>query len=77
MPAIEDLVTEPAGLPGIERKTAQRLTFYPLKESNDTALRLAEAIRRMTGHVRRRGHDRAGARGTARHDRDRLSEVPG
>jgi recombination protein RecR len=50
--AIEDLVAELARLPGIGQKTAQRLTFHLLKESKDTALRLAEAIRRVTDQVR-------------------------
>jgi recombination protein RecR len=43
--AIEDLVTELAKLPGIGRKTAQRLTFYLLKQPAETATRLAQAIR--------------------------------
>jgi recombination protein RecR len=43
--AIEDLVTELAKLPGIGRKTAQRLTFFLLKQPAETATRLAEAIR--------------------------------
>jgi len=38
-------VTELAKLPGIGRKTAQRLTFYLLKQPVETATRLAEAIR--------------------------------
>jgi recombination protein RecR len=50
--AIEDLVGELARLPGIGRKTAQRLTFHLLKEPKDTAQRLAEAIRRVSEQVR-------------------------
>jgi recombination protein RecR len=45
--AIEDLVTELARLPGIGRKTAQRLTFHLLKQPPEAAARLAEAIRRV------------------------------
>jgi len=49
--AIEDLVAELAKLPGIGRKTAQRLTFHLLKEPEDAALRLAEAIRQVRACV--------------------------
>ena len=51
MSAIEDLVTELAKLPGIGRKTAQRLTFYLLKQPVETAMRLAEAIRTVRARV--------------------------
>ena len=51
MSAIEDLVTELAKLPGIGRKTAQRLTFYLLKQPADTAMRLADAIRTVRARV--------------------------
>ncbi|HEU5262338.1 MAG TPA: recombination mediator RecR [Gemmatimonadales bacterium] len=51
MSAIDDLVTELAKLPGIGRKTAQRLTFYLLKQPADTAARLAEAIRNVRARV--------------------------
>jgi len=44
-------VAELAKLPGIGRKTAQRLTFFLLKQPADTADRLAEAIRRVRGRV--------------------------
>ena len=47
MSAIEDLVAELAKLPGIGRKTAQRLTFHLLKEPPEVSGRLAEAIRRV------------------------------
>src|SRR5206468_3239443 len=46
-----DLVTELAQLPGIGRKTAQRLTFYLLKQPAETAARLAEAIQRVRERV--------------------------
>jgi recombination protein RecR len=49
--AIEDLVAELAKLPGIGRKTAQRLTFHLLKEPPEVAGRLAEAIRRVREQV--------------------------
>ena len=51
MPAIEELVAELAKLPGIGRKTAQRLTFFLLKQPAETAERLADAIRRVRGKV--------------------------
>ena len=47
MSAIEDLVAELARLPGIGRKTAQRLTFHLLKQPPEAAGRLADAIRRV------------------------------
>ena len=51
MSAIEDLVAELAKLPGIGRKTAQRLTFHLLKQPADAAERLAEAIRQVRARV--------------------------
>lgn len=51
MSAIEDLVAELAKLPGIGRKTAQRLTFHLLKQPADAAERLAEAIRQVRTRV--------------------------
>ena len=51
MSAIEELVAELAKLPGIGRKTAQRLTFHLLKQPADTAERLAQAIRRVRDQV--------------------------
>ncbi len=51
MSAIEELVAELAKLPGIGRKTAQRLTFYLLKQPAEVAERLAEALRRVRGQV--------------------------
>ena len=51
MAAIEDLVTELARLPGIGRKTAQRLTFHLLKQPAEVAERLAQAIRRVREQV--------------------------
>ena len=44
MPAIDDLATELARLPGIGRKTALRLIYHLLKQSTDQSRRLAEAL---------------------------------
>ena len=52
MSAIEELVLELAKLPGIGRKTAQRLTFYLLKQPPDEVVRLAQAIRAAREQVR-------------------------
>jgi recombination protein RecR len=49
--AIEDLVTELSKLPGIGRKTAQRLTFHLLKQPAAAAERLAQAIRKVRAQV--------------------------
>ena len=43
--SVEKLVDELTHLPGIGRKTAQRLAFYLLKTPKEEALALAEAIR--------------------------------
>ena len=51
MSAIDDLVTELAKLPGIGHKTAQRLTFYLLKQPAESAARLADAIRNVRARV--------------------------
>jgi recombination protein RecR len=42
--AIEELVAEFAKLPGIGRKTAQRLTYFLLKQSREETARLARAV---------------------------------
>lgn len=52
MGAIEDLVTELARLPGIGRKTAQRLTFHLLQQPADQAQRLATALVAVGERVR-------------------------
>lgn len=52
MSAIEELVTELARLPGIGRKTAQRLTFHLLQQANGQAERLAMALRTVADRVR-------------------------
>ncbi len=51
MSAIEELVAELAKLPGIGPKTAQRLTYYLLKQPPETAVRLADAIRSVRERV--------------------------
>ncbi len=44
-PAAETLVRELSRLPGVGRRTAQRLAFHLLRASNGEALALADAIR--------------------------------
>ena len=44
MSAIEELVAEFAKLPGIGRKTAQRLTYFLLKQPREDSARLARAV---------------------------------
>lgn len=51
MSAIEGLIGELGRLPGIGRKTAQRLTYHLLKASREDALRLARAIERVADEV--------------------------
>ena len=52
MSAIEELVRELAKLPGIGRKTAQRLTFHLLKQPPEAAASLARAISAARDRVR-------------------------
>lgn len=42
--AIEQLIEELSGLPGIGKKTASRLAFFLLKQPRDSVRRLSEAI---------------------------------
>jgi recombination protein RecR len=49
--AIEELITELARLPGIGRKTAQRLTFHLLQQPPEQAGRLASALALVTERV--------------------------
>jgi recombination protein RecR len=51
MNAIDTLVGEFGRLPGIGRKTAQRLTYFLLKTSREDARRLARAIERVAAEV--------------------------
>jgi recombination protein RecR len=50
---IDDLTTELARLPGIGRKTAQRLTYHLLRQPPAQSRRLAEALVALTERVRR------------------------
>jgi recombination protein RecR len=50
--AIEELITELARLPGIGRKTAQRLTFHLLQQSPAQAQRLASVLASVSERVR-------------------------
>jgi recombination protein RecR len=50
--AIEDLITELARLPGIGRKTAQRLTFHLLQQQPEQTSRLASALVAVSERVR-------------------------
>ena len=52
MSVIEALVTELARLPGIGRKTAQRLTFHLLQQPTDQVVRLAAALQVAAERVR-------------------------
>ncbi|HEY7637297.1 MAG TPA: recombination mediator RecR [Gemmatimonadales bacterium] len=52
MGAIEELIVELAKLPGIGRKTAQRLTFHLLQQPPEQAGRLAAALVAVTERVR-------------------------
>ena len=51
MSAIEELITELARLPGIGRKTAQRLTFHLLQQPPEQATRLASSLVAVTERV--------------------------
>jgi recombination protein RecR len=51
-PAVENLVTQLAKLPGIGRRTAQRLTFHPLSARPEDALELSRAIEDVKSRVR-------------------------
>lgn len=52
MSAIEDLIAQLATLPGIGRKTAQRLTFHLLQQPSEHVTRLAAALTAVTQRVR-------------------------
>ena len=51
-PAVENLVTQFAKLPGIGRRTAQRLTFHILSARAEDAVELARAIDEVKARVR-------------------------
>jgi recombination protein RecR len=50
--ALEDLVTELARLPGIGRKTAQRLAFHLVQQPGDRLARLAQSLVSVAEKVR-------------------------
>jgi len=50
-PPIQRLVTELGKLPGIGSRTAQRLAFHILRESDEDALALADAIREVKSQI--------------------------
>lgn len=52
MSALDDLVTEFARLPGIGRKTAQRLAFHLLQQPSAQLERLADTLRTVGERVR-------------------------
>jgi len=52
-PAVGRLVDEFAQLPGVGRKSAERLANHILSVSDDAALRLADAIRHVKEQIRR------------------------
>ena len=51
-PAVENLVTQLANLPGIGRRSAQRLAFHLLSAQPEEALELAHAIEDVKARVR-------------------------
>ncbi|MGA2067104.1 MAG: recombination mediator RecR [Thermoguttaceae bacterium] len=50
--SVSDLIGELAKMPGIGRKSAERLAYYVLRVSRQEALALADAIRNVKEHVR-------------------------
>lgn len=52
MSAIDDLIAELSRLPGIGRKTAQRLTFHLLQQPAEQATSLSRALAAVTERVR-------------------------
>lgn len=48
---VERLISELGKLPGIGRRTAQRLAFHLLRQSDEEALALADAIREVKGSI--------------------------
>ena len=52
MAAIEELIAEFAKLPGIGRKTAQRLTYFLRKQPREESARLAHAVAALGERVR-------------------------
>ncbi|MEP6572568.1 MAG: recombination mediator RecR [Gemmatimonadota bacterium] len=52
MSAIEDLITELSKLPGLGRKSAQRLTYHLLQQPRERVSRLAEILLKVGEQVR-------------------------
>jgi recombination protein RecR len=50
-PSVENLIVQLARLPGIGRRTAQRLAFHILKAGPEDALALADAIREVKERI--------------------------
>jgi len=50
-PSVDNLIVQLARLPGVGRRTAQRLAFHLLKASEADALALAEAIREVKERI--------------------------
>jgi recombination protein RecR len=50
-PAVEDLVSQLARLPGVGRRTAQRLAFHLLRVPSEEALALAHAIEEVKARI--------------------------
>lgn len=50
--AVSDLIAELAKLPGIGKKSAERLAYHILRQRETDAMMLAEAIRRVKQNVR-------------------------
>ena len=50
-PSVENLIVQLARLPGIGRRTAQRLAFHILRASPEDALALADAIREVKERI--------------------------
>ncbi len=49
--SVSDLITQLGKLPGVGRKSAERLAYHLLRVPQDEALQLAEAIRRVRENV--------------------------
>jgi recombination protein RecR len=50
-PAVENLIAQLTTLPGVGRRTAQRLAFFLLRQSSEDALALADAIREVKERI--------------------------
>jgi recombination protein RecR len=50
-PSVDNLIVQLARLPGVGRRTAQRLAFHLLKVSEEDALALADAIREVKERI--------------------------